>query len=76
VVELKDKVGQAGALEPSSPNRLATGGDQRVQDAVAALVALGVKYAEAQESVRGARVLLGDAAGVEELVRACFKKGA
>ena len=76
VVELKDKVGQAGALESATPNRVATGGDQRVQDAVAALAALGVKFAEAQESVRAARALLGENASVEELVRACFKKGA
>lgn len=77
VVELKDKLAHPGALDaaPSSPVSGGSG-DQKAQDAVAALVALGVKLAEAQDSVRAARAILGEKAGVEDLVRACFRKGA
>ena len=76
VVELKDKMGPAAAWEASSAGRGVSAADQRLADAAAALIALGLKPVEAHESVRGAQVLLGEKATVEELVRACFKKGA
>jgi len=75
VVELRDKVGAAGAWEAASANRALSAGDQKINDAVLALMALGFKQAEAHEAVRAASVMLGAAAGVEELVRACLKKG-
>ena len=75
VVELKDKVGAAGAWEASSAERALSAGDQRVNDAVLALMALGFKQPEAHESVRAAQAMLGDKATVEELVRAALKKG-
>jgi Holliday junction DNA helicase RuvA len=76
VVELKDKIGAAGAWEASSAQRALTAADQRVSDAVLALLALGFKPPEAHEVVRGAQTLLGEQATVEELVRACLKKRA
>ena len=76
VIELKDKVGVAGALEASSAQRALSPDDQKINDAVLALVALGYKQAEAHESIRAAQAMLGPAAGVEELVRASLKKGA
>jgi Holliday junction DNA helicase RuvA len=76
VIELKDKVGKAGALEAGSAQRALTADEQKHNDAVLALMALGYKPAEAQEAVRAALAVLGPQAGVEELVRASLKKGA
>ena len=79
VVELKDKL---GGLTPGAPGVPSGGGPtasvegSTLQDAVAALVALGFKPADATNSVRGAISLLGDSAPVEQLVRACLKRGA
>ena len=74
VVELKDKIGPAGAWEASSAKHGA--GDQKTNDAVLALIALGFKQNEAHEAVRGAISILGSDATVENIVRACLKKGA
>ena len=76
VVELKDKVGAAGAWEASSAQRALSPEDQRVNDAVLALLALGFKQIEAHETVRKAQASIGAQATVEELVRACLKKAA
>jgi Holliday junction DNA helicase RuvA len=75
VVELKDKIGEAGALEAASDKRALSAADQKINDAVLALMALGFKQPEAHEAVRGALTLLGETATVESLVRACLKKG-
>lgn len=74
VVELKDKVGAAGALESSSERRGLSDADQKLNDASLALMALGFKQTDAQESVRKAVAMLGDTVTVEDLVRACLKK--
>lgn len=74
VVELKDKIGPAGAWEESSAQRSLSPQDQKASDAVLALMALGFKQVEAYEAVRGAAALLGPQATVEDLVRACLKK--
>jgi holliday junction DNA helicase RuvA len=74
VVELKDKVGAAGAWEAASAQRALSPEDQKVNDAVLALVALGFKQAEAHDVVRKAQAALGSQATVEDLVRACLKK--
>jgi Holliday junction DNA helicase RuvA len=76
VVELKDKIGAAGAWEASSAQRALSPEDQRVNDAVLALMALGFKQIEAHDSVRKAQASIGAQATVEELVRACLKKAA
>ena len=76
VVELKDKIGAAGAWEASSAQRALSPQDQKVNDAVLALMALGFKQIEAHDAVRGAAALLAPTATVEDLVRACLKKGA
>jgi Holliday junction DNA helicase RuvA len=76
VVELKDKVGAAGAWEASSAQRALTPADQKVNDAVLALMALGFKQIEAHESVKKVQAMLGAEASLEDLVRACLKKGA
>jgi Holliday junction DNA helicase RuvA len=76
VVELKDKIGMAGAWEAASAKHGLSADEQRINDAVLALVALGFRQIEAHDSVRGAQAVLGTQATVEELVRACLKKGA
>jgi Holliday junction DNA helicase RuvA len=75
VVELKDKIGAAGAWEASSERRGLSGAEQKINDAVLALIALGFKQADAHESVRQALAVLGEQATLEEIVRACLKKG-
>ncbi len=75
VVELKDKVGAAGAWEAASARRALTPEDQKLNDAVLALLALGFKPVEAHDSLRKVQGALGPAATVEDLVRACLRKG-
>jgi Holliday junction DNA helicase RuvA len=74
VVELKDKIGAAGAWEAASAERALSPGEQKASDAVLALMALGFKQIDAHESVRSAMSMLGEKATVEDLVRACLKK--
>lgn len=76
VVELRDKMGAAGAWEASSAQRALSPADQKINDATLALMALGFKQVEAHDAVRAAQAVLGPQAGVEQLVRACLKKGA
>jgi len=75
VVELRDKIGAAGALEAASARHSLSPDDQKTNDATLALIALGFKQNEAHDAVRAAQVMLGAAATVEQLVRACLKKG-
>ena len=74
VVELRDKIGQAGALEAASAKNSLSPDDQKTNDATLALMALGFKQNEAHDAVRAAQTMLGAAASVEQLVRACLKK--
>jgi Holliday junction DNA helicase RuvA len=76
VVELKDKIGAAGAWEAMSAQRALSPADQMVNDAVLALMALGFKQIEAHDSIRAVQAVLGPQATVEDLVRASLKKGA
>jgi Holliday junction DNA helicase RuvA len=74
VVELKDKIGAAGAWEAMSAQRALSPEDQKINDAVLALIALGFKQVEAHDTVRKAQGALGPQTSVEDLVRACLKK--
>ena len=73
---MKDKIGAAGAWEASSARRSLSDADQKVNDAVLALMALGFKQPEAHEAIRASQAVLGPQASVEDLVRASLKKGA
>jgi holliday junction DNA helicase RuvA len=75
VVELKDKIGAAGAWEAMSAQRGLSDADKKINDAVLALMALGFKQPEAHDSIRAAHAALGSEATVEALVRASLKKG-
>ena len=74
IVELKDKVGVAGALEASSAQRALSPADQKINDAVLALIALGFKQVEAHDAVRAALEKLGPEAGPDALVRASLRR--
>ena len=74
VVELKDKVGAAGAWEASSAQRALSPEDQKLNDAVLALMALGFKQIEAHEAARKAQASLQGKGTVEDIVRACLRK--
>ena len=76
VVELKDKIGVAGAWEAASAQHGLSPEEQKVNDAVLALMALGFKQVEAHDAVRKTQGALGPQATGEDLVRACLKKGA
>ncbi len=75
VEELRDKIGAAGALEAASAKNALSPDDQKTNDATLALMALGFKQMDAHDAVRAAQSMLGAAATVEQLVRACLKKG-
>jgi Holliday junction DNA helicase RuvA len=75
VVELKDKMGDDAGLNPGSPGPALSADEQKVADAVAALIALGSKPKEAQEAVRGAVIMLGPDQPVDKIVRAALSKG-
>ena len=75
VVELRDKIGAAGALEAASAKHSLSSDDQKTNDATLALMALGFKQVDAHDAVRAAQTMLGASATVEQLVRACLKKG-
>ena len=76
VVELRDKIGAAGMWEAASAKNALSPDDQKTNDAVLALMALGFKQIEAHDAMRAAQTMLGAPASVEQLVRACLKKGA
>jgi Holliday junction DNA helicase RuvA len=76
VVELRDRVGAASAWESASAQHALSPQDQKINDAILALTALGYKPVEAHDAVRGAAALLGPTAALEQLVRAALKKGA
>jgi Holliday junction DNA helicase RuvA len=75
IVELRDKVGAAGAWEAASAQHALSPEEQRINDAVLALAALGYKPVDAHDAVRGAAALLGATATLEQLVRTALKKG-
>ncbi len=81
VVELRDKLGaigvtgvQAGA--PGAVTPTVHSQDRILADTTAALIALGFKATDASTATRAAQTVLGESATVEQLVRACLKRGA
>jgi Holliday junction DNA helicase RuvA len=75
ILEMKDKVGIAAAWEAASEKRGLSADEQKINDAVLALMALGFKQLEAHDAVRAVIIAKGPELGVEDLVRACLKKG-
>jgi len=73
VVELKDKIGTAETWEAESARRGLSPDDQKINDAVLALIALEFNRDEAYKAVREAFNQLGANATVEELVRTSLR---
>ncbi len=74
IVDLKDKIGVAGAWEAASAKHALSAEEQKINDAVLALISLGYKQIEAHKSVRTVSQKLGPAANVETLVRESLKQ--
>ena len=74
VVELKDKLGDETAFG-SVGGAPMSADEQKISDAVAALIALGSKPKDAQEAVRSAIAMQGPDAPVDAIVRAALSKG-
>ena len=71
VVELKDKLGAATPFE--TKGRASTPEEQKLTDAVLALVSLGYKQMDAHKAILAAAENAGTKASVEELVRAALR---
>jgi Holliday junction DNA helicase RuvA len=72
IVELKDKVGIAAAWEAASAGHAPTPAEEKANDAVLALIALGYKQVDAHKAVKTAAERLPGAPS-EELVKAALK---
>ena len=73
VLELKDKLGVAAAWEVASGTHAPTPEQERANEAVLALIALGYKQVEAHKAVREIQQK-GRAESAEELVRLTLKR--
>jgi Holliday junction DNA helicase RuvA len=71
VVELKDKIGDGATLVGKGAT--ASVADQKLTDAILALISLGYKQMDAHKVVLAAAEKLGPAAGVEQLIRAALR---
>lgn len=69
VMELRDHVGGQPLAPAAASGAPAPAGDNRVRDAVMALMALGYKAPEADKAVRQATVALGPTATTEALIK-------
>ena len=71
VVELKDKIGDGVTLV--GKGAAVSVADQKLTDAILALISLGYKQMDAHKAVLAAAEKLGPSAGVEQLVRAALR---
>ncbi|MFH1475980.1 MAG: Holliday junction branch migration protein RuvA [Verrucomicrobiota bacterium] len=69
VVELRDKLSAAEGLSTVAPDGVDLGGDQRLRDAVLALISLGYKQADAQKMAAAAMAGGKPDLSVEDIVR-------
>ena len=73
VLELKDKLGVAAAWEAASATHAPTPEQERANEAVLALIALGYKQIDAHKAVRELQER-GEAKSAEELVKLALKR--
>ena len=74
IVDLKDKIGVAGAWEAASAKHALSPEEQKINDAVLALISLGYKQIEAHKAIRAVSGKLGSSANVEHLVREALRQ--
>jgi holliday junction DNA helicase RuvA len=84
VVELKDKLGAGTIVSPQATGTVSLGAvagapassaDGRMRDAVAALIALGYKLADAEKAVRRVAGAVGPEATTEQLIKRALASG-
>jgi len=73
VLELKDKLGVAAAWEAASATHAPTPEQERANEAVLALIALGYKQIDAHKTVRELQQR-GEAKSAEDLLKLALKK--
>ena len=74
IVDLKDKIGIAGAWEAASAKHALSPEEQKINDAVLAIISLGYKQIEAHKLIRSASERLGPTANIEQLVREALRQ--
>lgn len=74
IVELKDKIGVAGAWEAASAQNALTPTEQKINDAVLALISLGFKLTDAHQAIQSSKQKLGDHTSTEDLVREALRR--
>lgn len=73
ILDLRDKVSVVGATAaPAPPSGASAPAPSAAADAIAALIALGTKAADADKLVRGALAKLGPASTADQLVKAAL----
>ena len=73
IVELKDKIGVLGALEPRVGEHEVSAEDRAINDAALALISLGYTQSDAQKAVRAVLQRLGKVEDAERLIREALK---
>jgi Holliday junction DNA helicase RuvA len=73
ILELKDKLGVAAAWEAASATHAPAPEEERANEAVLALIALGYKQIDAHKAVRELQER-GEAKSAEELVKLALKR--
>ncbi len=73
IVELKDKIGVLGALEPRAGEREVSAEDRAINDAALALISLGYTQSDAQKAVRAVLQRVGKVEDAERLIREALK---
>lgn len=68
IVDLKDKIGVAGAWEAASARHALSPEEQKINDAILALISLGYKQSEAHKAIRAASQKLDAPSNVERLI--------
>ena len=74
ILDLKDRIGVVGAWEAASAKHTLSAEDQKINDAVLALISLGYKQTDAHQVIRKTAEKLGDSANVEKLVREALRQ--
>lgn len=74
IVELGDKVGSMAIGSSPGTAPALTASDQKSQDAILALMALGFKQPDAATAIQSAQAMLGGEASVEDLIRVSLKR--
>lgn len=73
VIELKEKVAKAYAIEPSKLSQGIPSEDQTLKDAISALITLGYSPSEARSALKGAGIDASENKSIEEIIKKALK---